>query len=85
MITLLIDISLINLIKNILAVKKDVVLCKNELGEIRCEIQTGGQEMAVDGKILITTIQVNLCCLVPASLGVGTKFISCMLKMYSCK
>ena len=36
----------------------------------RCEIQGGGQEMAVMVvKILITTIQVNL---VP--LGLGTKF-----------
>jgi len=25
-------------------------------------------------KILITTIQVNLCCLIPASLGISTKF-----------
>ena len=31
-------------------------------GEKRCEIQGGGQEMAVMAKILMLTIQVNLCC-----------------------
>jgi len=44
-----------------------------------CEIKGGGQEMAVmvwvDGKFfLITAIQVKLYCLVPASLGISTKF-----------
>ena len=28
----------------------------------------------VDGKILITKIQVNLCYIIPSSLGVSTKF-----------
>jgi len=49
--------------------------------EKRCEIQGGGQEMAVMvGQwyitILITTIQVNLYlfCLLHVSLGFGTKF-----------
>ena len=42
------------------------------------EMQGGGQEMAVMvgrwRKNLLTTIQVNLCCLIPASLGIDTKF-----------
>jgi len=41
----------------------------------RCEIQGGDQEMAwLMAKFLITTIQVNLCCLLHVSLGFGTKF-----------
>jgi len=46
--------------------------------EKRCEIQGGGQEIAVMfrlmAKFLITTIQMNLCCLLHVSLGFGTKF-----------
>ena len=47
--------------------------------EKRCEIQGGGQEMAVMvrrliAKILITTIQANLCCLLHVSLGFSSKF-----------
>ena len=56
------------LIQNSQAVKKECDPQKG-YGEKRCEIQGGGQEMAVMVKILITTIQVNL---VP--LGLGTKF-----------
>jgi len=29
----------------------------------------------VDGKILITAIQVNLCCLIPTSLRISTKLL----------
>ena len=56
------------LIQNSQAVKKE---CGPEkgYGEKRCEIQGGGQEMAVMVKILITTIQVNF---VPRPSG--TKF-----------
>jgi len=42
--------------------------------EKRCEIQGGGQEMAVIAKFLIPTYQVNLYCLLYISLGFGTKF-----------
>jgi len=46
--------------------------------EKRCEIQGGSQEMAVMvdkwQNFLITTIKVNLCCLLHISLGFGTKF-----------
>ena len=46
--------------------------------EKSCEIKGGGQEMAVmvqiDGKNLIRTIQVNFCCLIPASVAISTKF-----------
>jgi len=40
-----------------------------KLFQKRCGIKVGGQKMAVMvgyGKILITTIQVNLCCLLQA-------------------
>ena len=48
--------------------------------EKRCKIQGGGQEMAVMirssiAKILIMTIQVNLCAFLYVLLGLGTKFI----------
>ena len=46
------------LIQNSQAVKK-VCGPQKGYGEKRCEIQGGGQEMAVMVKILITTIQVN--------------------------
>ena len=51
-------------------------------GGKRCEIKGGGQEMTVIirsslAKILITTIQVNLCVLLQVSLGLGTN--SCEL------
>jgi len=40
-------------------------------GEKRCEIQGGGQEMAIMmvGQLFHKTIQVNLCCLLYISLG----------------
>ena len=45
----------------------------------------GGQEMAVMvslwQKKLITTVQVNLCCHIPASLGIGTWII--IIKTFS--
>jgi len=56
------------------AVKKCVSCC-----EKRCEVQGGNQEMAVmhgrlTAKILIITIQVNLCCILQVLLGLGRKF-----------
>ena len=39
-----------------------------------CEIQGGGQEMAMlTAEILIMTVQVNLCCLLHVSQGFGIK------------
>jgi len=54
-------------------------VCSHQEGhcEKRCEIQGGGQGMAVTigkRKFLIMTIQGNLCCLLHDSLGFGTKF-----------
>jgi len=40
-------------------------------GKKRCEIQDGGQEMAV--LVGVTKTQVNLCCLLHVSLVFGTK------------
>ena len=60
----------IYLIQNSQAVKK-VCGAQKGYGEKRCEIQGGGQEMAVMVvKILITTIQVNF----GAAWSIGTKF-----------
>ena len=61
-----------------LAVKKGAALFKMASVK-KLWNQRGGQEMAVMvyslmAKILITTIQVNLCCLIPASPGLSTKF-----------
>ena len=39
---------------------------------ITCGIQGGGQVMAVMAKILATTIQVNLYCLLHVSIGLDT-------------
>jgi len=59
-------------IQNSPAVKQ---VCSPQEGH-REKIQGGGQEL--DGRLmaknLITTIQVNLCCLLHISLGFGTKF-----------
>ena len=55
-------------------------MCNSQKGlcERTCKIQSGGQEIGCDSrlmaKILIATIQVNLCCLLYISLGFGTKF-----------
>jgi len=71
--------------------------CKKRCGPVQngqckksCEIQAGGQEIAVirDGRlmaqiILIKIIQVNLCCLLPASLGLGTNELSLLKFMPS--
>jgi len=52
---------------------------KKAIDKKRCKIQGGGQEMAVMvrmliAKILIMTIQANLCFLLHISLRFGTKF-----------
>jgi len=36
--------------------------------------RNGSDGIRLMAKIFITTIQVNLCCLIPASLGISTKF-----------
>ena len=58
------------LFKNNLAVKK-VWPCSKWPVWKSCESQEMTVMVYVDGKILITTIQVNLCCLI---LGISTKF-----------
>ena len=57
--------------------KKGVALCKmasmKKVVKYRWRPRNGCDGRSVT-KILITTIQVSLCCLIPASLGIGTKF-----------
>ena len=58
--------------------KKSAGLFKNGQCEKSCEIKGAAKKWLwwyrLMAKILITTIQVNLCCLIPASLGISTKF-----------
>ena len=53
---------------------------KNYFTTLKSNIISGGQEMAAcDGKLMaeifMMTIQVNLCCLLQVSLGLGIKLI----------
>ena len=70
------------LIQNSPAIKK-VCSPQEHCCEERCEIQSGGQGMAVmvhrlKIKILIATIQVNLCCILQVSLRFGTQiYLNC--------
>ena len=61
---------------------------KNSQCEKSCEIRKwGGQVMAVmvyaDGKNLITTVQVNLCCLIFMSLEISTKLTWIVIKFFA--
>ena len=64
-------------LKNSQAVKKAAALCKmasmKKVVKYRWRPRNGCDGRSVT-KISITTIQVNLCYVIPASLGIGTKF-----------
>ena len=67
----------VNLLKNSLAVKKVLPLSKWPVWK-NCEIKGAAKKWLwwyrLMAKILIATIQVNLHCLIPALLGISTKF-----------
>jgi len=66
------------ILKNSWAIKKGVALFK--MASVKKAVKSKGAAKKwlcwyrLMAKNLITTIQVNLCCLIPASLGISTKF-----------
>ena len=66
------------LLRNRQAVKKGVAQCKmasmKEVGKYKWWPRNSYGDRSAT-KISITTIQVILCCLIPASLGISAKFI----------